>query len=57
LLVPFGQDDALTDGAVQVVGRDFPADYDLLGTVTAPYDGQIQGLWRPHPPSSTSLAR
>ncbi|MBK7624540.1 MAG: hypothetical protein IPJ14_18235 [Kineosporiaceae bacterium] len=49
LLVPHGQDDALTDGATVVVGRHFPADYELVGTVTAPYDGQPQGLWRPRP--------
>lgn len=49
LLVPQGQADALTDGATVVVGRHFPADYELIGTVTAPYDGQPQGLWRPRP--------
>jgi hypothetical protein len=47
LLVPVGQDDALTDRATSVVGRRFPGDYQQLGTVTAPYDRQLQGLWRP----------
>ncbi len=57
LLVPSGQDDALTDAATEVVGRAFPSDYELLGTVTAPYDGQVQGLWRPRPAASTTLVR
>ncbi len=47
LLVPEGQDDALTDGATVVVGRRFPADYERMGVVIAPYDQQSQGLWRP----------
>lgn len=47
LLVPQGQDDALTDGATVVVGRTFPSDYEQVGMVVAPYDRQVQGLWRP----------
>lgn len=47
VLVPFGQDDALTAPATAVVGREFPTGYELVGTVTAPYDRQVQGLWRP----------
>lgn len=47
LLVPVGQDDALAAEATRVVGRRFPDDYQLLGTVVAAYDRQEQGLWRP----------
>jgi hypothetical protein len=47
LLIPVWQPAETTDGAVAVVGRRFPADYRLVGTVTAPFDGQVQGLWRP----------
>jgi hypothetical protein len=47
LLVPEGQDDAVADAATSVVGLRFPADYAKVGTVVAPYDGQLQGLWRP----------
>lgn len=47
LLVPVIQDDALTDGATVVVGRRFPSGYERVGVVIAPYDRQVQGLWRP----------
>jgi hypothetical protein len=51
ILVPSGQPPATTDTAVRVVGRSFPADYELAGRVTAPYDGQQQELWRPKHPA------
>ena len=47
LLVPEGQDDAIADQATSVVGRRFPSDFVKVATVVAPYDGQVQGLWRP----------
>mgnify|MGYP006370076781 CR=1 FL=1 len=47
LLVPELQDAALTDGATVEVGRRFPADYERVAVVIAPYDEQPQGLWRP----------
>lgn len=47
LLVIEGTAAATTDRATQVVGLRFPADYERLGTVVAPYDRQVQGLWRP----------
>ncbi len=40
---------SVTDGAVQVVGRRFPDDYERVVTVVAPFDGQRQTLWRPRP--------
>ncbi len=50
LLVPSGQDHAITASATAVLDRRFPDDYDLVGTVVAPYDRQMQGLWRPRRP-------
>jgi hypothetical protein len=47
LLVPAGQPPTTTGAATRVVGRAFPADYVLVGVVTAPYDRQRQELWRP----------
>jgi hypothetical protein len=38
-----------TDGAVRVVGRRFPRDYEQVVTVVAPFDGHRQTLWRPRP--------
>ena len=51
LLVPVGQDDAVADHATAVLDRAFPGDYDLVGEVVAPFDGQRQGLWRPRRPA------
>jgi hypothetical protein len=48
LLVP-GRQRAATRQAVAVVGRRFPQDYRLVVSVTSPFDGQVQNLWRPLP--------
>ncbi len=41
------QSAAVADQATSVLGLRFPSDYQLVGEVTAPFDGQRQGLWKP----------
>jgi hypothetical protein len=50
ILVPAQQPATTTDAVVAVAGLRFPADYVLVGRVTAPYDRQQQDLWRPRKP-------
>ena len=47
VVVIAGQQDQVADQALAVVGRHFPQDYERVGVVTAPYDGEQQELWRP----------
>jgi len=47
VVVISGQEDQIADQALSVVGRHFPQDYERVGVVTAPYDGEQQELWRP----------